>query len=466
MNRTLLIKDIKLLLKDLKFQIFFLILVVLFILSAISSAVTYEEHLKAFQTDLNRHHDRISDGLSTQMAQMLTSQLLHVNSRPSPAILFSSYDNYPDKINVGIMFYTPNFQKYGASLREVFRLNWYFILGILSGFIMLVLSFEAISHEKRAGTLRLMSIYGFKRQVILWHKYISYMLLYLIIIVPPALISLILFFSLTATWSVSFMMKYLLILLISIPFASFFIWLGIFISMAKNYRNAIVMVVFIWLFFVIIVPQSANIIAKQMTPLKTTFDYQSMSYNAWSNEWMAWSEEYGDPVRGNMTLWDGLRAAAVYSSDEKRSQMKQLEIDDSRRQVLMIQNIAAISPFIQFEKISELVFDKGFYLLNFLQEQAKRSINQISNLMREQDSKDENSMNLFYSWASTEGSYNEVAFSQQLFEHPNLLFVSDIETDDNIVKSMKILLRLIPILLLNFVLIIASVTKFEKLDIR
>jgi len=43
MNTILLIKDIKLLLRDLKFQIFFIILFILFIVSAISSAVTYNE---------------------------------------------------------------------------------------------------------------------------------------------------------------------------------------------------------------------------------------------------------------------------------------------------------------------------------------------------------------------------------------------------------------------------------------
>ncbi|MCL2063562.1 MAG: ABC transporter permease [Candidatus Cloacimonetes bacterium] len=470
MNQIILMKDIRLMLKDLKFQIFFLILVALFILSAISSAVTYQNLSEEFQTDLNRHNERVADGESMQMIRMLQGNLLQVVSRPSPAVLFSSYQTYPDKISVGILFYTPYFDNYGTSTREVFRLNWYFILGILSGFFMLILSFEAISHEKRAGTLRLMSVYGFKRQMILWHKYISYMLLYLIIIVPPALVSLLLFFAMTGTWSMVFMWKFLLILLISVPFASFFVWLGTLISMVKNYRNAIVMVVFIWLFFVIIVPQSANIIAKQLSPLKTSIEYNEMWRQAYLEEYQIWGDEYGMQVHSNGALHDGIRARAFHACDEKAALTKLIEIDDSDRQTRMIQNISAISPFVQFEKISEVIFDKGYYLLNFQQETAKRSINQITNLMIEQDSRDETSLHLFYGHANSDryvlSELGQIPFSEQLFEHPELLFVSEIETEDSWTKAMRILLRLLPILILNLVLIVVSVVRFEKLDIR
>ena len=457
-------------LKDLKFQIFFLILVALFILSAISSAVTYENLSEEYQTELNRHNERVAGGEFTRMINMLDAYPLNVVSRPSPAILFSSYQSYPDRINARITFYTPNFHNFGTSTREVFRLNWYFILGILSGFIMLIMSFEAISHEKRAGTLRLMSIYGFKRQMILWHKYISYLLLYLIIIIPPALVSIILFFALTGTWSVAFMLKFLLILLISVPFASFFIWLGIFISMAKNYRNGIVMVVFIWLFFVVIVPQSANIIAKQLSPIKTKIEYREMQNQAYMDEYQIWGDEYGTLVHGNGSLHDGIRARAFHACQEKSSLSYQIEIDDSARQIKTTQNISIISPFVQFENISEILFDKGFYLFNFMQETTKRSINQISNLMKEQDSRDETSLNLFYSNAGSDryaiASLGQITFSEQLFDYPDLLFVSDIETDDSLAKTVKILLRLLPILLLNLILIVLSVLKFERLDIR
>jgi len=470
MNTTLLTKDIKLMLKDLKFQIFFLILVVLFILSALSSAVTYENLQQEFQADYSEHQSNIADGNTYRMRGMLNYNPIHVNARPSPAVLFSSYSTFPDKINSMLMFYVPRFTKYGSTTSEVFRLNWYFILGILSGFIMLIMSFEALSREKRAGTLRLLSIYGFKRQTILWYKYLSYMLLYLIIVIPPALVSLVIFFALTGTWSLGFMLKYLLILLISIPFASFFVLLGIFISMAKNYRNAIVMVVFIWLLFVIIIPQSANIIGEQLSPTKTSIEYQQMRQEAWGMEWQKWSDEYGPKVQGDGYLAEGFRASAVYAVEEKQAQAKQIEIDDSKRQTQTILSIASISPFTQFETISEIIFDKGFYLLNHLQETTKRTITQIANLMREQDSRDESSLHLYYSWAETDGEgvlpEGQTTFSTEVFDHPDLLFVTDIPTDEAMAKTMKILLRLLPILLLNVLLVTWCVVKLERLDIR
>jgi len=470
MNTTLLIKDIKLMLKDLKFQIFFLVLVVLFILSAISSAVTYENLQQEFQTDQNEHQEKKADGFSYRMRGLLATNPINVNDRPAPAVLFSSYPAYPDKINTQILPYDPSFSKYGTTTREVFRLNWFFILGILSGFIMLIMSFEALSAEKRAGTLRLLSIYGFKRQTILWYKYLSYMLLYLIIIIPPALVSMIVFFSMSGTWSVEYMLKFLLILLISIPFASFFVLLGIFISMAKNYRNAIVMVVFIWLLFVIIIPQSANIIGKQLSPTKPSVYYENEKQTAWSMEYQKWGEKYQSKVFGNGHLSEGFRADAVYAAEEKRGQAGEMAIEDSRRQTQMIQNIASISPFTQFELISEVVFDKGFYLLNFLQKTTKNTIADIRHAMREQDKLDETSLHLFYNWADSDGEGvvkdGLVTFSTQIIDNPDMLFVTEIPTDDAMVKTLKILLRLLPILVLNLLLVVWCVVKLERLDIR
>ena len=125
---------------------------------------------------------------------------------------------------------------------------------------------------------------------------------------------------------------------------------------------------------------------------------------------------------------------------------------------------------MQFEKISEVIFDKGYYLLNFHQETAKRSINQITNLMIEQDSRDETSLHLFYNHADSDryvlAGLGQIPFSEQLFEHPELLFVSEIETEDSWAKTMRILVRLLPILILNLVLIVVSVVRFERLDIR
>jgi len=469
MNTTLLTKDIKLMLKDLKFQIFSIIIVILFVLSAISSAVTYNNLSAEFQKDLSTHNDLMNETYSIQMIHMLSASPLNVISRPSPAVLFSSYSAYPDKINTSIMFYDPTFSKYNTPQKVVFRLNWYFILGILSGFIMLIISFEAISAEKRAGTMRLLSIYGLRRQTILWHKYICYMLLFLIITIPSALVSLLLFFGLTGTWTVVFMLKFLLILLLSIPFASFFTLLGILVSMLKNYRNAIVIIVFLWLFFVIIIPQSANILAKQIAPTKTNAEYSNMQSHAWGAEWAVWNEQYNREVGNNAYLEDGLRAKAVYACGEKVSQIVQMEIDDSVRQTQVVQNIASISPFIQFERISEIVFERGFYLLGHHQDTAKRLIGQIKNLMIEQDSRDETSLHLMYSWA--EGDRNAIGgglvpFSAQTFDHPDLLFVTEIPTDDALAKTMKIMMRLLPILVINIVLVVWCVVKLERLDIR
>jgi len=468
MNTTIFIKDIRLILKDLKFQVFFLIMIALFILSAISNAITYKTQMAEYQESLQSYQGYVSGGMY-HLDRLLVGKPVTISNPPSPALLFSSYNSTPDIIRNGVMFFSPRFYKYGTTTAEAFQLNWNFILGTLMGLFMLIMSFEAVSHEKRAGTLRLLSVSGSKRSTVLWHKYLAYILTYSVSIILSALISLILFFTLSGTWSLVYMLKFLLILLISLPFASFFILLGMFISMAKNYRNAVVVIVFVWLFFVIIVPKSTNILAKQLSPLKTTNEYEEARLKAWNTEWDAWGEKYGKVVTGNGDLEAGLRAKSVFAADEMASMEAQKELNDSIRQAKTTRAIASISPFAQFEAISEIVFDKGFYMLHFLQETTKRLVNQITNLMKDQDSHDETSIHQFYSWAASgDGSpgMRKVTFSSQPFEHPDLLFVSEIHTDDAMIKTMKILLRLLPILALNMLLVVFCVVKLERLDIR
>ena len=468
MKKQILIKDIKLLLRDLKFQIFFIILFILFIVSAISSAVAYKEISENFQNRLVAHHNILQTGEDLQLIRMLHErQSLSVVSSPSPSVLYNVNNLFPVGMRNNVMFFEP-VMLYDAFPNEVFKINWHFILSIMMSFIMLILSFESISGEKRAGTLRLMSIYGFKRQTVLWSKYLSYMMLYLIIIIPPALISIIIFFSLTGTWDVLYMFKFIVLILLSIPFVSFFTLVGMFISMMRNYRNAIVTVIFIWLLVVIIIPQSANIFGELISPIRTNSEYAQMQQDAWDREMNRQIEMYGRRAETNLDVTDGIRPRAIYSADEQRVLVRQKRLTDQDRQWRTIRNISLLSPLTQFEEIAEIIFDTGSYMYIAMQQTMRNLQTHVRNLVITQDSRDNTSYHLFYSWAGGMGRVQDgrTEFSVDRFEHPDLLFVTNIPTDDVMGKAIKILLRLLPILILNLVLIVGSVVRLEKLDIR
>ena len=296
------------------------------------------------------------------------------------------------------------------------------------------------------------------------------MILYLLITFVPALLSLLLFFALTATWDGIYMVKFLIVLLLSIPFASFFVFLGMFISMFKNYRNSIIFVVFSWLLFVIIVPQSANIFGRIITPLMSTAEESARIKTARDNATEAAIEKYGDRALSQYYIDDGVRVKWVIEQDEAQALEWQRQDATYKKQTKTILNIDSISPFAQFSRISEIVFDKGYYLFEAMQQTTKNTISQLRNLMIEQDSRDETSAHYFYSWARNDNngllSGGRVPFSMQMFDQPDFVFVTNIPTDDMATKALKILFRLLPILVLNLVLIVCSVVKLEKLDIR
>jgi ABC-type transport system involved in multi-copper enzyme maturation permease subunit len=467
MNISLLIKDIKLLVRDFKFQIFFLILASLFIISAFSAADSYKTVSEDYKKHFDAHQNRVFNKTDLELNKMIQErESIAVFAKPSPGALFNVNDSFPIGMTNGVMFFEPR-MVYGEIVNEVFRINWFFIFSVMISFIMLILSFESVSKEKRSGTMRLLSIYGFKRQNVLWSKYISYMILYLIIIIPPAMVSMILFFSLTATWDMLFMLRFFTVILISIPFASFFTLIGMFISMLKNYRNAIVIIVFIWLLIVIIIPQSANVFGETFSPIKTSTEYTKLQNETWDNEFNEWCEKYESKMMGAADISDGIRPKAFYVSDEKRNAVRQQRIADEDKQWKTIKSIARISPFVQFEEVADIIFETGSYLYTSMQEKMRTSLALIRNLIIEQDKNDTTSLHFFFSNATQSVTpYGTVAFSGEFFEQPELLFTSDITADDFIDKSLKILLKLLPIFMLNLLLIILCIIKLDKLDIR
>jgi len=241
-----------------------------------------------------------------------------------------------------------------------------------------------------------------------------------------------------------------------------------FISMMKNYRNAIVTVMFIWLLIVIIIPQSAIILGEQISPIKTNAEYTQMQLEAWYREFERQKEEFGSRVDTNIDVTDGIRARAMYAADEQLVLIEHQRLDDQDRQWKTIRRIALISPFTQFEEIAEIIFDTGAYLYTAMKQTLRNLQTQVRNLVIAQDARDNTSHHLFYGGAGGGGGIlpGRTEFSIERFEHPDLLFVTNISTDDVMGKAMKVLLRLLPILVLNLLLVVGNVVRLERLDIR
>jgi len=144
MNTYLFIKDVKLLLRDHKFQIFIFIVFSLFIVSAVSSSVRYKSVSEDYQRRIEAQQSRFQGDHSLILQNMISSNnLIYVVAAPSPSVLFSSYDNFPLGMTNGVMFYEPSIF-FGEENVEVFSINWFFILGTMMSFILLILSFESV----------------------------------------------------------------------------------------------------------------------------------------------------------------------------------------------------------------------------------------------------------------------------------------------------------------------------------
>ncbi len=474
MLKTMVIKDITLLLKDFKFQVLLLILFILFVMSSFIGADKHQANQKNLQATISSCKADVT-GSNTSMQHLLRRGNLYLLENIYKYPHITEKPGFPNGLMTGLVHFNPYKYDINTPSMGFFEINWAFIFGILGSLMALLISYDVISREKLNGTFRLTVVEGITRFSVMFSKFLSILIIMLLAILPGFVISTILTMVLTSSFSLSLIVINLFYLILYIPYFSFFIILGILISMGKNYRNNIIITMTVWLLFIIIIPQGANILVKKLKPVKSQAEYAKEMNDAYRKVYSYWEAKGVNPggynfVDSNGNLTNGLRVKGFYASSEARSKLYNLQNEDFNKQVELIQTISSISPIGLMENMTDILIDLGYYHFKNSMKQFKQRFAEVKQELINQDKTDPLSLHFFYRDAEGDAAavahLNVTPFSMRPFANPERLIMLDYQTQTPGKKFRNMLPYLLMLILLNVIIWIMAYFKIIHFDVR
>lgn len=242
--------------------------------------------------------------------------------------------------------------------------NWSFVVSMFLSFIALLLSYDAVSGNKRSHVLAFTLSYPISRFTYLLSKYVSVVLSVGVMLLSGVLASLLLLFCLGAlSAGGGFVIEVMGFLLFSMLFISLFAALGLLASiLTKQTLGSALLCVSLWLFLMVIVPNSSIFLASRLFPVSMTAE--QMQHEIAVNEKRlreeatsaAWSSRDDNPFYPAHEL----RAAMHQGISDMRQDYFQAHLQDMFRQYENMRRILMISPLSQFNRMNEIWLDGGY----------------------------------------------------------------------------------------------------------
>jgi ABC-type transport system involved in multi-copper enzyme maturation permease subunit len=316
MLKTIFIKELQNQIYSLRFQISFLIILLVFITGSIGFVKTYEAAQKKYIDYSNNRMEEMKQ-LASESATVLAIHRSAFDFSPRTNGIMSdcSENILPNKI-IYSAFNVFGFEVAKGSdnplLKVTQGLSWSFIVTIVLSFLALLFAFDSVSGEKEQKTLALSFSNGISRGTVLFGKFSSIITVLLIMEITGIVISILL---ISITGNVQIDIRFLIdtagFIILSVLFLSCFTAFGMLASVASGNSNVSLMVsLSIWLLFVIIIPNTAVFWANRLFPIehadvveqRRAEGWEELSHNAPPGSWSSSSDPfyYRHELRANM----------------------------------------------------------------------------------------------------------------------------------------------------------------------
>ena len=475
MLKKVLKKDILVSLKDRKIQIFMMIILLLYLLSAVTFISTYKKEREQFFNDVKQQY-KMNEKYSENMMKFISEGSLYYFKKPVLTSIIFPENGYPTKIVSEVCSFRPRIVEKKAHSKNNMYLSWLFIIGVIESFTALLFSYDAISKEKKSGTLRLKIVNGVSRFKVFISKYLNLIILFTFANILGIFLSVIFFNLIFGIHSFYLVLNAALLILVSLPFISFFILLGLIISTSKNNQTNIVVALAFWLLLVFIIPNISIIIGEKIQKLKSERQYEKEWRSTWRKVYSKWTEKYDDrekgihKVAGNSYLEEGYRAKAVYEMGNKVGRVYEKQLNESIRQLEVIQKISMVSPYSLLEISISRIAELGLPKLKSEMKQLKEFQNKVENKLKQYDKKDENSLHLFYDWSySDRKAVDEdglTPFTDMPYPEPSELILTNYKNKKIAVRIKRALPAVMILVVINIFIVIFAFLKIRKLDVR
>lgn len=381
MFTTLYIRELQNYLYSLRFQVSFVIVVLVFALGSISFTSSFKDRHENYAKYGKAQQESV-DKLSENVSKIATVKNSFVTSPRENSVIADCKENYlPNRIRYSaynVFDYSVRHDSNNPLLSRGDSLSWSFIISMFLSFITLLFAFDAISGEKEERTLALVFSNAVPRRTFLCSKLLSIVTVVGVMELIGIIISmLILTVSGQVQLNGGFFMETAGFILISLLFITTFAVFGLFSSVVTRYSNISLLIsLCFWLFAAVIIPNTSVFWAKKLFNIPTSEEVDQerkearddINRNAPEGSWSSSS----DPFYPRHEL----RAKNMMNMMNSDKQYNDAYYLQQFRQFEQTRNFTLLSPIAQFDYMNEaflgggyLRFQKNWNDLHVFQEQ-------------------------------------------------------------------------------------------------
>jgi ABC-type transport system involved in multi-copper enzyme maturation permease subunit len=248
---------------------------------------------------------------------------------------------------------------------DIPELDWAFIIKIIFTLYVLLLGYASISGEKELGTLRLILSNSHGRIKFLVSKYIAIILTVMIPLIIGVLISLIIIgISIPQVFTLSNLIRILLMLVLAITYLSIFAFLSLLISSLIHQSSVVLLVLLaVWILFAIIIPNVPSILSEEFSKVPSEYEIANqvgpmIQKQVWERiDQIRKKVEQGE-IKSEEQLKQETDAAFEQGQQDLAGHYQNYEAAMKQRASLA-RNLSRISPTALFQFASESVAQTG-----------------------------------------------------------------------------------------------------------
>jgi ABC-type transport system involved in multi-copper enzyme maturation permease subunit len=296
-----------------KFVIGFVLCQVLFSLSAVVLTRDYEERLAAFNSAVSLHTRQL------QQAKVYSDVAVTIDRRPfllSP--LCEGFDKrFAGSVNIsytGIPTISVGQTEKNPLMAALSSIDLVAVVQIVLGLLVLLFAYDVVSGEREQGTLAQALANSVPRSAILAGQYLGGMLTILpVFLTGIGLAVLILSTSRSVSLSAGAWFLLGLIVWLSVLYISVLFLAGMLIStITRKASTSLIMVLFIWVFFVILLPHGSAQLAYNLRPIGAKSVVDQRARDLQTELWKR-LQEYASQHPQPIHRWEFIKHRNVYT---------------------------------------------------------------------------------------------------------------------------------------------------------
>lgn len=396
MFKTLFIKELQSYLYSLRFQISFIIVILVFATGTVSFISSFSETDKSYTQYKSTQQSELVERASNVSSVATFEDQYIIAPRDNGIIANCKESVLPNRFtynayNVYNFSIRPNSSN--PLLKRSESLTWAFIISMIFSFITLLFSFDAISGEKEERTLALVFSNSIPRRIFLLSKLCSIVAIVFSMALIGMLLSLIfLSFSGKVLINEVFLIEVLCFALISLLFITVFASFGLLSSCISHSSNVSLLIsLCFWLFSAVIIPNTSVFWANKLFPIANSDEVKQaieqemddINRNAPEGSWSSDSNPffYRHELRANYQT--NMMNAQKRHQDAYILQMFQ-QFEKTRRFTLL-------SPIAQYDYINEAILGGGYLRVKKNWNDMHKFQEQFLQWFKDIDAKDEES---------------------------------------------------------------------------